>query len=51
MLGYLLLTILVPVCFGSTLAPMPMMPAEFGKFIIDETERAKMIRAANVKPE
>jgi tripartite-type tricarboxylate transporter receptor subunit TctC len=32
--------------------PMPMMPAEFGKFIIDETEKwAKVIRAANIKPE
>jgi tripartite-type tricarboxylate transporter receptor subunit TctC len=32
--------------------PMPMMPAEFGKFIIDETEKwAKVIRAANINPE
>jgi tripartite-type tricarboxylate transporter receptor subunit TctC len=32
--------------------PMPMMPAEFGKFIIDETEKwAKVIRAANIKAE
>jgi tripartite-type tricarboxylate transporter receptor subunit TctC len=35
---------------GST--PMPMTPAEFGKFIADETEKwAKVIRAANIKPE
>jgi len=33
-------------------APMPMTPAEFGKFIADETEKwAKVIRAANIKPE
>jgi tripartite-type tricarboxylate transporter receptor subunit TctC len=32
--------------------PMPMSPAEFGKFIADETEKwAKVIRAANIKPE
>jgi tripartite-type tricarboxylate transporter receptor subunit TctC len=32
--------------------PMPMTPAEFGKFIADETEKwAKVIRAANIKPE
>jgi tripartite-type tricarboxylate transporter receptor subunit TctC len=32
--------------------PMPMMPAEFGKFIVDETDKwAKVIRAANIKPE
>jgi tripartite-type tricarboxylate transporter receptor subunit TctC len=32
--------------------PMPMMPAEFGKFIVEETEKwAKVIRAANIKPE
>jgi tripartite-type tricarboxylate transporter receptor subunit TctC len=31
--------------------PMPMTPAEFGKFIADETEKwAKVIRAANIKP-
>src|SRR5262249_14179642 len=30
--------------------PMPMMPAEFGKFIVDETEKwAKVIRAADIK--
>jgi Tripartite tricarboxylate transporter family receptor len=32
--------------------PMPMMPADFGKFIADEIEKwAKVIRAANIKPE
>jgi tripartite-type tricarboxylate transporter receptor subunit TctC len=32
--------------------PMPMMPAEFGKFIADETEKwGKVIRAANIKGE
>jgi len=32
--------------------PMPMTPAEFGKFIADETEKwAKVIRAANIKAE
>jgi tripartite-type tricarboxylate transporter receptor subunit TctC len=32
--------------------PMPMTPAEFGKFIADETEKwAKVIRVANIKPE
>jgi tripartite-type tricarboxylate transporter receptor subunit TctC len=32
--------------------PMPMTPAEFGKFIADQTEKwAKIIRAANIKPE
>ena len=32
--------------------PMPMTPAEFGKFIADEAEKwAKVIRAANIKPE
>ena len=32
--------------------PMPMTPAEFGKFIAAETEkRAKVIKAANIKPE
>jgi tripartite-type tricarboxylate transporter receptor subunit TctC len=31
--------------------PMPMTPAEFGKFIADETEKwARVIRAANIKP-
>jgi tripartite-type tricarboxylate transporter receptor subunit TctC len=31
--------------------PMPMTPAEFGKFIADETEKwGKVIRAANLKP-
>jgi tripartite-type tricarboxylate transporter receptor subunit TctC len=30
--------------------PMPMTPAEFGKFIVDETEKwGKVIRAANIK--
>src|SRR5262245_44475908 len=32
--------------------PMPMSPAEFKKLLIDDTEKwAKVIRAANVKPE
>jgi tripartite-type tricarboxylate transporter receptor subunit TctC len=32
--------------------PMPMMPAEFGKFIAEETEKwGKVIRAANIKLE
>ena len=32
--------------------PMPMTPASFGKFIVDETEKwAKVIRAANIKAE
>ena len=32
--------------------PMPMTPAEFGKFIVDETEKwGKVIRAANIKPD
>jgi len=32
--------------------PMPMTPAEFGKFIADETEKwGKVIHAANIKPE
>jgi tripartite-type tricarboxylate transporter receptor subunit TctC len=32
--------------------PMPMTPAEFGKFIAEETDKwAKVIRAANIKPE
>jgi tripartite-type tricarboxylate transporter receptor subunit TctC len=32
--------------------PMPMTPADFGKFIADETEKwGKVIRAANIKPE
>src|SRR5258706_5604099 len=30
--------------------PMPMTPAEFGKFIVDETEKwGKVIRTANIK--
>jgi tripartite-type tricarboxylate transporter receptor subunit TctC len=33
-------------------SPTPMTPAEFGKFIADETEKwGKVIRAANIKPE
>lgn len=33
-------------------AAMPMTPAEFGKLIVDETEKwAKIIRAANIKAE
>ena len=32
--------------------PMSMTPAEFGKFIADETEKwGKVIRAANIKAE
>ena len=32
--------------------PMPMTPAEFGKFIADETAKcAKVIRTSNIKPE
>jgi tripartite-type tricarboxylate transporter receptor subunit TctC len=32
--------------------PMPMTPAEFGKLVIDETEKwGKVIRAANIKSE
>ena len=32
--------------------PMPMTPAQFGKLIADDTEKwAKVIRAANIKPE
>ena len=32
--------------------PMPMTPADFGKFIADETEKwGKVIRAAGIKPE
>ena len=32
--------------------PMPMSPADFGKFIAEDTEKwAKVIRAANIKPE
>ncbi len=31
--------------------PMPMTPAEFGKFIAKETEKwGKVIRTANIKP-
>ena len=30
--------------------PMPMTSAEFGKFIVDETEKwGKVVRAANIK--
>jgi tripartite-type tricarboxylate transporter receptor subunit TctC len=32
--------------------PVPMMPADFGRLIVDETEKwAKVIRAANIKPD
>jgi tripartite-type tricarboxylate transporter receptor subunit TctC len=32
--------------------PMPMTPAEFGKFVAAETEKwGKVVRAANIKPE
>jgi tripartite-type tricarboxylate transporter receptor subunit TctC len=31
--------------------PMPMTPAEFGKFLAEETAKwGKVIRAANIKP-
>ena len=31
--------------------PMPMTPADFGKFIAEETEKwGNVIRAANIKP-
>jgi tripartite-type tricarboxylate transporter receptor subunit TctC len=33
-------------------SPVPMTPAEFGRLIVDETEKwAKVIRAANIKAE
>jgi tripartite-type tricarboxylate transporter receptor subunit TctC len=36
--------------FGGT--PMALSPAEFGKFIADETEKwGKVIRAANIRPQ
>ena len=36
---------------GIGVDPMPMAPAEFGKFIADETEKwGKVIRAAGIKP-
>jgi len=32
--------------------PMPMTPAKFGRFIVDETDKwGRVIRAANIKPE
>jgi hypothetical protein len=32
--------------------PMSMTPAEFGKFMLDETEKwAKVIKFAGIKPE
>jgi tripartite-type tricarboxylate transporter receptor subunit TctC len=32
--------------------PMPMTPAEFGKLVIDETDKwGKVIRAAGIKAE
>jgi tripartite-type tricarboxylate transporter receptor subunit TctC len=32
--------------------PMPLSPADFGKLLIDDTEKwAKVIRAANIKAE
>jgi tripartite-type tricarboxylate transporter receptor subunit TctC len=37
---------------GLGVEPMSMTPAEFGKFMLDETEKwAKVIRAVNIKPE
>ena len=37
---------------GLGAVPMSMTPAEFGKFMSDETEKwGKVIRAANIKPE
>ena len=36
----------------SGLTPMPLPPAEFGKFIVDEIEKwGKVIRVANIKPD
>jgi hypothetical protein len=36
--------------FGGT--PLVLSPAEFGKFVADETEKwAKVVRAANIKAE
>jgi tripartite-type tricarboxylate transporter receptor subunit TctC len=36
----------------ASMTPMPMSPAEFGKFLVDETEKwGKVVRAANIKPE
>ena len=33
-------------------APLPLTPADFGKLIAEDTEKwAKVIRAANIKPE
>jgi tripartite-type tricarboxylate transporter receptor subunit TctC len=33
-------------------SPLPMTPAQFGRLIVDETEKwGKVIRAANIKPE
>ena len=33
-------------------APIPMTPADFGKLIIDETEKwAKVVKSASIKPE
>jgi tripartite-type tricarboxylate transporter receptor subunit TctC len=37
---------------GLGVEPISMTPAEFGKFMLDETEKwGKVIRAANIKPE
>jgi tripartite-type tricarboxylate transporter receptor subunit TctC len=37
---------------GLGVPPMPMTPADFGKFIAAETEKwAKVVKAANIKPE
>lgn len=37
---------------GLGVAPIPMTPAEFGKFIANETEKwARVIRAADIRPE
>jgi tripartite-type tricarboxylate transporter receptor subunit TctC len=37
---------------GMGLAPMPMTPAEFGKFVADDTAKwAKVIRTADIKPQ
>jgi tripartite-type tricarboxylate transporter receptor subunit TctC len=34
------------------IAPFPLKPAEFGKFLADETDKwGKVVRAANIKPE
>ena len=37
---------------GLGISPMPMTPVQFGKLLVDDTEKwGKVIRAANIKPE